>query len=351
MKHALLLAMAFMAIPARTQTPSGVNFQGRLTDPSGTPITATKSITFSIWNAQTAGTQLWTETQSVAVSNGIYNVTLGSVLALSSGVFASTGTWLQIQVSPDAAMTPRLPLQGVPYAFTAGAVSAANVSGGILSNAVIASESYRKPPLRHTRTPVAYNASDAVKDSQCVSELGGNYTAANLCEVASVFSGNLGSKLAGYAGPMVGMDFNVRADSAKSYTLSVITVQGNAASGIETLTGGTYPIGCVSVYTSLRFTTTLVAYSATDAVKDGQCATEFGSSYVAANVLDLFATGNAPVGDLNGPALSATDNSFNVAGNTTHSWKFHNKVYYASSARATNAAVTGGTYKVACIRQ
>ena len=127
----LLLATILMGRPAQAQTPNGVNFQGRLADSSGNPITGTKSIAFSIWNAATSGSQLWTETQNVAVSSGIYNVTLGSVLALSTGVFASAGTWIQIQVSPDAAMTPRLPLQGVPYAFTAGVAASVSPSGQI----------------------------------------------------------------------------------------------------------------------------------------------------------------------------------------------------------------------------
>ncbi|HVA66442.1 MAG TPA: hypothetical protein VNK24_05905 [Elusimicrobiota bacterium] len=97
---------------------SAINFQGRLTDASRNPITATESIQFSIWNAATSGSELWNETQSVTVSSGIYNVALGSVVALSSSVFAGGQTWLQIQVGSDAAMTPRLQFQAAPYALT-----------------------------------------------------------------------------------------------------------------------------------------------------------------------------------------------------------------------------------------
>lgn len=120
-----------LAGSARAQVAAGVNFQGRLTDSLGNLVTGTKSITFSIWNAAASGSQLWTETQNVAVSSGIYNVALGGVVALSTGVFASSGTWLQIQVSPDAAMTPRLPFQSVPYAFSAGVAASVAPSGSV----------------------------------------------------------------------------------------------------------------------------------------------------------------------------------------------------------------------------
>ncbi|MDE1977133.1 MAG: hypothetical protein KGI84_07740 [Elusimicrobia bacterium] len=119
------LSCAMLAATAMAAFPSAINFQGRLTDASGNPITGTESIQFSIWNAATGGSQLWNETQSVTVSSGIYNVALGSVVALSTAVFSSGQTWLQIQVGADAAMTPRLQFQATPYAFTAQSASSA----------------------------------------------------------------------------------------------------------------------------------------------------------------------------------------------------------------------------------
>jgi hypothetical protein len=101
------------------QVPSGLNFQGRLTDSHGHSITGTESVTFSIWSAASQGSQLWSESQNVTISSGIYNVALGSVNNLPASVFASSSTWLQVQVAPDAAMTPRIPFRSVPYAMVA----------------------------------------------------------------------------------------------------------------------------------------------------------------------------------------------------------------------------------------
>ncbi|MDE1977132.1 MAG: hypothetical protein KGI84_07735 [Elusimicrobia bacterium] len=128
-----MTGLLYLGISNAAAFPSAVNFQGRLTDASGNAVNATESMVFSIWNAATGGSQLWSETQSVAVSSGIYNVALGSVVALSTAVFSSGQTWLQIQVGSDAAMTPRLQFQATPYAFTAQSLESSLPIGDFLS--------------------------------------------------------------------------------------------------------------------------------------------------------------------------------------------------------------------------
>lgn len=100
--------------------PKKINFSGRLTDASGNNVTSAVSMTFKIFDALTGGTELWSETQVVSVSTGVYSVQLGSVTALSTAVFTSgSGTFLQVQAGADAAMTPRITFSAVPYTFTA----------------------------------------------------------------------------------------------------------------------------------------------------------------------------------------------------------------------------------------
>lgn len=113
------LLLALVASASRAEVPSSINFQGRLTDSAGNSLNGTQSIVFSAWDAVSGGSQLWSETQSVTLSSGIYNVSLGSITALSTAVFATPNAWLQIKVGADAAMTPRVKFQSVPYAFTA----------------------------------------------------------------------------------------------------------------------------------------------------------------------------------------------------------------------------------------
>ena len=72
-----------------------INFQGRLLE-NGTTVTANKNMIFSIWTAKTGGTNLWEEkwdntipipTQQVVVTNGIFNVQLGTFNDLYASVF------------------------------------------------------------------------------------------------------------------------------------------------------------------------------------------------------------------------------------------------------------------------
>lgn len=59
--------------------PPLVNYQGKLTDASGEPVTdPALSVIFRIFDAQTLGSLLWEEAQTVNVQDGIYNVMLGS---------------------------------------------------------------------------------------------------------------------------------------------------------------------------------------------------------------------------------------------------------------------------------
>lgn len=49
--------------------PTLINYQGYLTDASGNPLTGNYQITFSIYGVPSGGTPLWSENQTVKVSN------------------------------------------------------------------------------------------------------------------------------------------------------------------------------------------------------------------------------------------------------------------------------------------
>jgi len=70
-------------------------------------MSTTINITFTLYNASTGGTALWNETQNVQVSNGLFNVQLGSVQQLSSAIILSDSLYLGIQVGADAEMLPK----------------------------------------------------------------------------------------------------------------------------------------------------------------------------------------------------------------------------------------------------
>src|SRR6267143_350834 len=64
------------ALPTPT---SYLSFQGQLTDQTGAPITTTKTLAFSLYDASSAGNLIYNETQSVTPdSRGIFYVQIGS---------------------------------------------------------------------------------------------------------------------------------------------------------------------------------------------------------------------------------------------------------------------------------
>nr|MBC8414219.1 hypothetical protein [bacterium] len=112
------LLLAF-TIPASASIPGSINYQGYLSDGAGNPVSATVSITFSLYNVDTAGTFLWTEAQSVAVISGVFDVTLGNPAnPLPAGLFEDP-LWLGINVAGDGEMVPRKALASVAFSFKA----------------------------------------------------------------------------------------------------------------------------------------------------------------------------------------------------------------------------------------
>ena len=123
---------------AATTLPTKMNFQGRITNASGTILAnGTYNMRFRIWNAASGGATQWTEdrlvsaAQGVTVTNGQFTVQLGSVTALNASVFTSSSLYFEVELptpatatssSPswtEGAMTPRNQLATSAYAYNA----------------------------------------------------------------------------------------------------------------------------------------------------------------------------------------------------------------------------------------
>jgi hypothetical protein len=98
--------------------PGQIPFQGRLADDLGNPINGIMNITFSLYEAETAGIALWSETQAVNIENGLFSLKLGSLSPLSADDFSDSERWIGIVVDADSEMSPRTKIASVPYAFT-----------------------------------------------------------------------------------------------------------------------------------------------------------------------------------------------------------------------------------------
>jgi hypothetical protein len=82
MKHRILAIVCSIAaaFTASAQVPSLINYQGRLTDSNGAPVTGNKNFAISIYDAATGGNLLYQETIGAVTldANGVYSFQFGS---------------------------------------------------------------------------------------------------------------------------------------------------------------------------------------------------------------------------------------------------------------------------------
>ncbi|GMQ83767.1 MAG: hypothetical protein BMS9Abin06_0507 [Gammaproteobacteria bacterium] len=115
----LLFVAGLYTVTARAVIPDNISYQGYLTDSSGSPIDVPVSVTFSLFNVSLGGVALWSDTQVVSASNGLFSVQLGGGgNPFPAGIFGEP-LWLAINVASDGEMSPRRPLVSAAYAHVA----------------------------------------------------------------------------------------------------------------------------------------------------------------------------------------------------------------------------------------
>ena len=145
-----LLAQSVGALPLKaptaTSTSTGtISYQGRLADADGNPLTGTYNIEFRLYDVPTGGvplwTELWTGPNAVEVSDGLFNVMLGSLTPISAEAVEENDTlYLGITVGTDDEMTPRVPLGSVPWAMQASTVPDGSITTDKIADGAITSE-------------------------------------------------------------------------------------------------------------------------------------------------------------------------------------------------------------------
>lgn len=126
----LPFASLLISALALAQAPAQISYQGRLVGADGAPVTGSISMTFKLFATPTDTTALWTEQETVALTDGYYSLQLGSVTSMPAGAFDGTTRYLELTVG-SSALSPRQPLVSTPYALMS--VDAHNVTGGAVS--------------------------------------------------------------------------------------------------------------------------------------------------------------------------------------------------------------------------
>jgi len=115
-----LLLCSFMALISfivfvEASIPQTLNIHGKLTNLSGTAEEGTFSINFTIYDASTGGTDLYSTINIVSTdSNGIYTTILSGV-----DLDFNAARYLGVKVGSDSEMTPRINLTSTPSSLAA----------------------------------------------------------------------------------------------------------------------------------------------------------------------------------------------------------------------------------------
>jgi hypothetical protein len=120
-KKAIVLGVAVLATMvgaarASAQVPAMLPVQGFLTDTAGVPVEGSTMLTFALYDAETGGTMLYTEDQSLTLTAGRFSGAIGNAGTLDVSTFRDVNdVWVGITIEGGTEL-PRFELGTVPYA-------------------------------------------------------------------------------------------------------------------------------------------------------------------------------------------------------------------------------------------
>lgn len=138
--YAPVLALLLATAPAlAANPPASMRVQGTLLSSSGTPVTGTFPLKLSVYDAQSGGAVVHTQTfASVDVAGGVFEVDLTSIS--TAALDAASDAWLETQVVGESPL-PRQRILSTPFALRAlSAVSASSAAGLACSGCVDAAD-------------------------------------------------------------------------------------------------------------------------------------------------------------------------------------------------------------------
>lgn len=115
-KFILTISLLGGLVPSAWCVPQVLNFQGRLLE-SGALVNGSRAMTFKIFDVAGGGSQLFTESRSVNVSTGVFNVLVGDATTggIPLSVFDGSDRYIEVQVGTQ--ILPRQRVVSVGYSF------------------------------------------------------------------------------------------------------------------------------------------------------------------------------------------------------------------------------------------
>jgi hypothetical protein len=121
MKHTMTLAAVALSLclvsPGHAQVPRLMNYQGRLLDTGGVPLSTNVTIHVGIYSNANGGAAGYTENIGVVpVQNGLYAFQFGNDTPALTAALGYEAAWLELAVN-GVPLAPRQMLVSVPYAM------------------------------------------------------------------------------------------------------------------------------------------------------------------------------------------------------------------------------------------
>ena len=112
------LGIVFTSVFVFAEVPNYMQFQGKATNAQDEPLNGDNySLTFRIYDAETAGNLLWNETHAqVSIENGVFSVLLGGVTPLD--LVFDNPYWISTEIDGLGEL-PRMTITSVGYAYSA----------------------------------------------------------------------------------------------------------------------------------------------------------------------------------------------------------------------------------------
>jgi hypothetical protein len=116
----MILSSVVFAQVENEFVPTMINYQGFLTDQTGTALSGTYQITFALYYDSTGTiSNVWEEIHdAVVVESGLFNVLLGSIDTLTAADLVGE-RYLGIRIAGEPEMTPRMRLASAAYSLQA----------------------------------------------------------------------------------------------------------------------------------------------------------------------------------------------------------------------------------------
>ncbi|MHB0995518.1 MAG: hypothetical protein ACYC2I_04015, partial [Elusimicrobiales bacterium] len=214
LKTNILAVITTLLLPLfAAAAPNLINYQGRLVDNNGNPMSGTKTVVFRICDslAASCASPLWTDSYSVTLENGIFSVKLGSgATPLTSSVYSADDRYLEIVVDA-VTLSPRVQLVSVPFALAASNITSANnvsISTGVIVSGHVQAVKFYGDGSALT----GISTSDSTKVAKTGDTMTGRLTAPDItltygigastavfsgAVTAASFSGNIGTSASG----------------------------------------------------------------------------------------------------------------------------------------------------------